>query len=283
MATFYNQATLRYNNTVTNSNVASGELLEVLSVTKTAVRDTYQVGENVTYAVSILNSGTIPFSGLTVTDDLGAYTVGATTVTPLTYGDGSVRYYVNGVLQAAPAVVAGPPLQISGISVPAGGNALILYEAQVNAFAPPTVGGTVDNTVTVSGGGITPITATETVTARDAAQLTVSKSINPAVVTENSRVTYTLTLQNVGNTAVLATDDAVITDTFDPILTDLAVAFNGVALTEGTDYTYDPTTGAFATLPGVITVPAATYVQDPTTGVWTVTPGVSTLTVTGTI
>lgn len=283
MATFYNQATLRYNNTVTNSNIASGELLEVLSVTKTAVRDTYLVGEDVTYAVSILNSGTIPFSGLTVTDDLGAYTVGTTTVTPLTYGEGSVRYYVNGVLQAAPAVVAGPPLQISGISVPAGGNALILYEAQVNAFAPPTVGGTVDNTVTVTGGGITPITATETVTARDAANLAVSKSISPAVVTENSRVTYTLTLQNVGNTAVEATDDAVITDTFDPILTDLAVTFNGVTLTEGTDYTYDEATGAFATLPGVITVPAATYLQDPTTGEWTVTPGVSTLTVTGTI
>ena len=283
MATFFNQATLRYNNTVTNSNIASGELVEVLSATKTAVRDTYQVGEDITYAVSILNSGTVPFTGLTVTDDLGAYTVGTTTVTPLTYGEGSVRYYVNGVLQPAPAVVAGPPLQVSGISVPAGGNALILYEAQVNAFAPPVVGGEVVNTVTVSGGGITPITATETVTARDAAALAVNKSITPAVVTDNSRVTYTLTLQNTGNTAVDATEDAVITDTFDPILTDLAVSFNGTALTLGTDYTYDETTGAFATLPGVIAVPAATYVQDPTTGEWTVTPGTSVLTIVGTI
>ena len=282
MATFFNQATLRYNNTVTNSNIASGELVEVLSVTKTAVRDTYQVGEDITYAVSILNSGTVPFAGLTVTDDLGAYTVGTTTVTPLTYGEGSVRYYVNGVLQAAPAVVAGPPLQISGISVPAGGNALILYEAQVNAFAPPVVGGEVVNEVTLSG-GITPVTATETVTARDAAALAVNKSITPAVVTDNSRVTYTLTLQNTGNTAVEATEDAVITDTFDPILTDLVVSFNGTALTEGTDYTYDETTGAFATLPGVIAVPAATYVQDPTTGEWTVTPGTSILTIVGTI
>ena len=283
MATFFNQATLRYNNTVTNSNIASGELVEVLSVTKTAVRDTYQVGEDITYAVSILNSGTVPFTGLTLTDDLGAYTVDTTTVTPLTYGDGSVRYYVNGVLQPAPAVVAGPPLQVSGISVPAGGNALILYEAQVNAFAPPVVGGEVVNEVTLSGGGITPVTATETVTARDAAALAVNKSITPAVVTDNSRVTYTLTLQNTGNTAVEATEDAVITDTFDPILTDLVVSFNGTVLTEGTDYTYDATTGAFATLPGVIAVPAATYVQDPTTGEWTVTPGVSTLTIVGTI
>ncbi len=62
-ATFFNQATLRYNNTVTNSNIASGELVEVLSATKTAVRDTYQVGEDITYAVSILNSGTVPFAG----------------------------------------------------------------------------------------------------------------------------------------------------------------------------------------------------------------------------
>lgn len=283
MATFFNQATLRYNNTVTNSNIATGELVEVLSVTKTAVRDTYLVGEDITYAVSILNSGTVPFTGLTLTDDLGAYTVDTVTVTPLTYGEGSVRYYVDGVLQPAPAVVAGPPLQIGGISVPAGGNALILYEAQVNNFAPPTVDGTVDNTVTLSGGGVTPVTATETVTARDAAALAVNKSINPAVVTDNSRVTYTLTLQNTGNTAVIATDDAVITDTFDPILTDLAVSFNGTALVEGTDYTYDETTGAFATLPGVITVPAATYAQDPITGGWTVTPGVSVLTIVGTI
>lgn len=283
MATFFNQATLRYNNTITNSNIASGELVEVLAVTKTAVRDTYQVGEDITYAVSILNSGTVPFSGLTVTDDLGAYTVDTATVTPLTYGEGSVRYYVNGVLQAAPAVVAGPPLQITGISVPAGGNALILYEAQVNEFAPPAVGGTVDNTVTVSGGGVTPITATETVTARSAADLAVNKSITPAVVTDNSRVTYTLSLQNTGNIAVVATDDAVITDTFDPILTDLAVTFNGTALTEGVDYTYDETTGEFATLPGVITVAAATYTQDPVTGQWAVTPGVSVLTIVGTI
>ena len=283
MATFYNQATLRYNNTVTNSNIASGELVEVLSATKTAVVDTYQVGDTVTYAVSILNSGTVPLSGLSLSDDLGAYTVGASTVTPLTYVDGSVRYYVGGVLQPAPAVVAGPPLQVSGLSVPAGGNALLLYEAQVNGYAPPVVGGTVDNTVTVSGNGITPVTATETVSALSEAQLAVSKCINPAVVTDNSRVTYTLTLQNTGNTAVIATDDATITDTFDPILTDLAVSFNGVALTLGTDYTYDEVTGAFATLPGVITVPAATYAQDPVSGEWTVTPGVSTLAIVGTI
>lgn len=284
MATFYNQATLTVGDTVTNSNIATGQLQEVLSATKTAVQEIYRVGDDVTYAVSILNSGTTALSGLTLSDDLGTYTVDTLTVTPLTYQTGSVRYYVNGVLQAAPAVTEGPPLQITGITVPAGGNVLILYEALVNTFAPPTVGGTVDNTVTITGGGIlTPVTATETVTVQQAADLAVSKTITPAVVTENSRVTYTLTIQNSGNTAVSTTDNAVVNDTFDPVLSDLAVTLDGVALTEGVGYTYNPTTGAFATLPGQVTVPAATYTQDSTTGLWTVTPGVAVLSITGTI
>lgn len=44
MARFTNQAQLRYGNEITNSNIAVGEITEVLSATKTAVRDTY--GQN---------------------------------------------------------------------------------------------------------------------------------------------------------------------------------------------------------------------------------------------
>lgn len=44
MAIFTNQAQLRYGNAVANSNVAVGEILEVLAATKTAVRKTY--GQN---------------------------------------------------------------------------------------------------------------------------------------------------------------------------------------------------------------------------------------------
>ena len=49
-----------------------------------------------------------------------------------------------------------------------------------------------------------------------------------------------------------------------------------------TDYTYDETTGIFATLPGRITVPAATYTQAED-GTWVTTPGTAVLTVTGTV
>ena len=75
----------------------------------------------------------------------------------------------------------------------------------------------------------------------------------------------------------------VITDTFDPILKDLSVSFNGTVWTEGVHYTYDAATGAFATVTGALTVPAATYTQDTTTGIYTVNPGVSNLVITGTV
>lgn len=284
MATFYNQATLSYNGIRTQSNTTTGELVDVLTVQKNALRTTYEPGGTVTYVISIVNSGTTALTGVTATDNLGAYAFNASTLTPLTYAADSVRYYVNGVLQTAPTVVAGPPLVFSGMNIPAGGNAVLVYEATLNTYAPLNPEASVVNTVSVTGDGITTAaTDTETVTVSAAPRLTITKALNPVQVMENGRVTYTFTIENTGNTAAGATDLVAVTDTFTPQLSAISVTFNGTAWTEPTQYTYDAATGAFATVPGQITVPAATYTQDPTTGVWTGTPGVSVLTVTGTI
>ena len=284
MAIFSNQATLTYNGNLTNSNIAYGEILDVLAVTKTSVEGSYTPGSLVTYAVTLRNTGTSTLSGLTVTDNLGGYDFGGTTVYPLTYESNSAVLFVNGVPQGAPSVTAGPPLVISGLSVPGGGDAVLVYQARANAFADPALGGTIDNTVAVTGDGLSaPITATETVTAEAAPVLTISKSISPSQVVDNDRVTYTFVIQNSGNQAVVATDNAVIADTFDPILTALTVTFDGVSWTQGVQYNYDETTGLFTTVPGQLLVPAATYSQDPVTGEYSVTPGIATLVVTGTI
>lgn len=283
MAVFTNQAQLSYNDIVTNSNIAVGEILEVLSVTKTAVVDTYTADDTVTYVIQLINSGTTPLTGLTLTDNAGAYTFNETALVPLTYVDGSVKYFTDGVLQPAPVVTPGTDIVISGISVPANGTATVVYETSVNQFAPLGTDATVVNEVTVSGGGITSVTATETITAEDGAELSITKSVSPVPVAENGRLTYTFTIQNTGNQPVTVADNAVITDLFDPILSDLVVNFNGTAWTEPDNYTYDAATGSFVTVAGQVTVPAATYAQDPTTGVWTVTPGTSTLVVTGTV
>lgn len=281
MAVFTNFATLSYNGGTTESNTVTGELLETLTMTKTAVMDDYTPKDDVTYVISLVNSGSTAVTGLTVTDDLGGYTFGTDTLYPLAYTDGSIRYYVNGVLQTAPAVTAGPPLTITGITVPVGGNVTLIYEATVTNYAPLGVEATIINTAAANGGGVS-LTATETIGMEPRADLSISKALCPASVTENGQLTYTFVIQNAGSLAASAADNVVLTDTFDPRLSGLTVTFNGTAWSEGVNYTYDADTGLFQTLPGQITVPAATYAQG-TDGTWTVTPGTVTLIVIGTV
>ena len=284
MAIFTNQATLTYGDTVTTSNVVTGELQQAIAITKYAVTDTYTADEVLTYVISLVNGGSAPLTDLTVTDNLGGYIQDGTLLVPLDYVEGSLSYYLGGTRQGTPVVSDTDPLTITGITVPANSNAFLVYQARVNEFAPPAAGGAVTNTATVTGAGLpAPITASETVSASTEAFLTIAKSLNPTTVSEGDRLTYTFVIQNFGNTPVVATDDAVVTDNFDPILSDLAVTFNGAVWAEGIQYTYDDTTGAFATIPANITVPAATYSQNPATGAWSVVPGVSTLVVVGTV
>ncbi len=281
MAVFTNQATLSYNDVVTSSNIVTGELVQVLSLGKTALNDSYGANDTITYVVSIVNAGTTAFSDLTITDDLGAYEFGGRSVTPLTY-EGDILFYINGVLQSTPSVESGPPLVVSGIDVPASSSALLIYRASINSFAPLATDASVTNTVTLTGTGITtPITAQETVSASSDPMLTISKAIFPSTVAENGEITYTFIIENSGNTSANADANAVVTDLFDPILSNIEVTLNGRALSPGAEYTYNETSGLFRTVEGVITVPAATYAQNPETGMWDITPGVAVLTVSG--
>ena len=282
MAAFTNQATLSYNNTTVNSNVVTGELVGVLSVTKNALDDTYNAGSTVTYIVNLTNSGNTPYTGVTITDDLGEYTSGTQTVIPLEYVENSAKYLVNGELQPDPtAQVTADSLQISGITIPANGTAQILYKASVNSFAPLSAGSTVTNTVTVDSGSIQrmPLTASETVTVFSGPVLNIVKSMSPCIITENGTITYTFTIQNTGNMPAEASDNITVPDIFDPKLTIKGVTLDGTATS---DYTYDEAGGTFETTPGIITVPAAAFTQN-ADGSYTVTPGSAVLTVTGTV
>ncbi len=283
MAQFTNQATVSYNGITVNSNIVTGEITQVLSAWKEATTTTYRSGDIVTYVVGIQNSGNIDYQGLTLTDNLGEYLFGTDNRYPLTYEGDSVIYIVNGVTQASPTAVAGPPLVITGINVPAGGNAVIIYRVRANEFAP--IDGNVINTVTINGGGVTEdIVATNTLPANTDPNLTVFKELTPTTVVENGQILYTFTIRNSGTEAADATDNVTLTDVFSPVInTPLTVTLNGTPLSVGTGYTYDEVSGTFTTAQGVITVPAATVTQDPVTGAYTVTPGTTVLTVSGTI
>ncbi|MBQ8689643.1 MAG: hypothetical protein IJ515_04690 [Clostridia bacterium] len=282
MATFYNQATLSYNGGVTASNVTEGELVEVLSASKIAISAEYTAGGTVAYAISIVNSGTTPITAATITDNLGGYPLGGGTVYPLEYVDGSIRLLINGVEVAAPTVSAGPPMTVSGINIPAGASAVILYEAAVTEFAPLAPDSTITNTAVIEGSCPGAVTVSATVAVRDDVSLTIAKAICPDTVVCGDQLTYTFIIQNTGNTAAVATDNVILTDVFDPALSDITVTLNGATLPAGA-YTYNEATGEFATAVGTITVPAATYTTDPETGAVITAPGVTVLTVTGTV
>lgn len=281
MATFYNQATLSYKGRSITSNIATGELVSTLSLAKTAVTGAYEPGGELVYAVSIINTGANTADGLTLTDDLGAYAFGEETLVPLNYIEGSVKYFIDGALQAAPAVEETSPLTLSGISVPADSNAVILYAVEVNGFASPEQGASIVNTATLTGAGVTTLTASATVTADSESELDIVKSISPAVVAENGEICYTFFITNSGAAEAGAEDNVVLEDTFAPVLHNISVMLDGEKLSEGTGYAYDEASGVFSTVQGAITVPAAEFSQDPETGEWCAEPGCATLTVEG--
>ena len=135
----------------------------------------------------------------------------------------------------------------------------------------------------ITGGGLTDaVTAAETLPAAAAAELRIVKALEPVRVSDSGTLTYTFTIENYGSADADAAAGVTVTDRFDPILRNIAVTYNSDAWL-ASNYTYDPATGLFRTVPAAITVPAASAVQDPETRVWTVRSGTVTLQITGTI
>ncbi|MBQ4341389.1 MAG: DUF11 domain-containing protein [Clostridia bacterium] len=278
MAVFTNRATLSYSGITTASNTVTGSLVGALSAQKTALADSYRTGGSITYVISLINSGDAAITGLTVTDDLGA---GGAANAPLTYREGSCALFVNGVPASLPTVEAAARLEFTGLDLPAHSNALIIYTADVNEYAPLAAGSSITNTAAAQPAG-SAVTASATVHAADAPALAIEKQICPATVMENGTLTYTFIITNTGAAEAGADEELFVEDAFSPVLSGLNVQLDGKALLSPSDYTYDAQTGEFATVPGAITVPAATFAQL-ADGAWAVTPGRVTLTVSGTV
>ena len=283
MPTFSNQATLSYNSSTVSSNTVTGEVVSSLSLIKTALSSVYAPGDVISYAISISNSGENDFTGLTLTDDLGGYAFNGGTLYPLSYEDGSLRAFVNGTAVTEPVVTGETPLVIEDISVPAGGNALIIYSARVNNFAQPC-GGTITNIAAFADGcPCAEGSASAEVETVCEPRLSITKQLCPAVINRcDEPVTFTFIIRNDGCCPAMANAGATVQDTFDPPISITSVTFNGNEWTEPGFYTYNGETGEFATVSGQITVPAATYSQNTETGEWTSVPGESVLVITGT-
>ena len=287
MATIENFATVSYTSggvTETKvSNLAEIGLESAISFTKTTLGETYGEDEVITYILSMTNTSTSAITNVSITDDLGTFVFGTLELTPLTYAPPALLL-IDGQDVSAQLTVdtaTAGSLVFSFPTLPAGATANIVYRAAVNEYAPLDVEAGITNTATLtSDSDCADGTASATITAVSAANVSVFKQMSPNPVICGDTVTYTIRIYNYGN---IAAENVVLTDTFNPAPTNITVSRDGTLL-PANEYSYvDGTLTVPAGTTTAVSVPAATFVRDATTGIVTVTPGMVEYTITGTI
>lgn len=286
MAIITNQASVSYaygeRTARALSNVAETVLTDPVTATKTALGTDYRAGEQITYILTAQNGTAAPITDLVVTDNLGTFTDAGVTVTPLSYL-GPAYLYINGVFSGELTPATGRDEVIFTLpALPVGANAVIVYQAQVNEYAPLGQANEIDNIALFESASLgLSQTAEAAIQTENYADVRIVKTMTPNPVTDGERLTYVFTISNYGNEDAT---DVTLTDTFSPAPTAITVSVDGTTVPPS-GYSY---TGGTLVLPGAdptqeLTIPAATYTRDATTGIYTVNPGTVTVTVTGTI
>ena len=287
MATIENFATVSYTSggvlETKVSNLAEIGLESAVNFSKTTLGDTYSEDSVITYILSITNTSASAIANVSITDDLGSFVFGTMELTPLAYTapalllidgqDVSAQLTVDDT--TAGSLVFGFP------TLPAGATANIVYRATVNEYAPLDLNSAIVNTATLtSDSDCADGSASATVTAASAANVSVFKQMAPNPVVCGDVVTYTIRIYNYGN---IAAENVVLTDTFNPAPDTITVSKDGVLL-GGSEYSY--VSGTLTTPVGTgtpVSVPAATFTRDAATGIVSVTPGMVEYVITGQI
>ena len=287
MATIENFATVSYTSggvTETKvSNLAEIGLTSAVALTKTSLGETYGEETVLTYILTVINTSSSEITNISITDDLGTFTFGASELTPLTYTPPALLL-IDGVDSSSDLTVNSSlpsSLVFTFPSLPANSSANIIYRTTVNEFAPLELNSSITNTATLeSNSDCADGSASETVTVAAAANVSVFKQMSPNPVVCGDLVTYTIRIYNYGN---IPAENVQLTDNFDPAPTNISVYRNGTIL-NATDYTYE---NGLLTIPATssqsVSVPAATFVRDTESGTVSVIPGMIEYVITGRI
>lgn len=196
-----------------------------LTVAKTGPANV-NAGDNITYTMTISNTGNSTATGVTLTDPLPPFTsfVSATATGGLS---GQCSYN-----QGTNILTCGPG------QIPGGQQALITLTLKVAANAPV---GNLDNTVTLATAigaitGANPFTFTTVVNHQ--ADLQITKDDSPDAVNPNGQITYTIKVKNLGPSDAAAGEVRVDEPVFPPTGTTLqgVITANGFACTGTTAF-----------------------------------------------
>ncbi len=280
-----NTAVMRYKNRNIASNMVTSETNGSFTVVKTALTPSYWRESEVLFRIEITNNTGADLNGVLAFDTLGLYGYGEpqTAYYPLNYINGSITQTVNGQSLPPPSVdTSGVIMVIRGISIPSAASAVITYRAEITVYAPLSAGSVITNDVSVATTTLPFIYAKSqaTLNVKNTTSLNIIKTACPETVAGSEAIDFSFYILNSGNMPAGQGDNTVIADTFTPPIQNISVELNAQPLIYGTDYTYDPTSGNFATTSGVITVLQAEFTQN-TQAIVVATPGVSVLTVSG--
>lgn len=281
-----NQASLSFRNQTLLSNTVEGSLTPVFSYEKSAAATGYRSGSILTYQCVASNTGDTAVSGVTLTDNLGRYDwTYLLWRFPLQYVYGSAVLTLidsTGVRSGTVDVDFSFDGMIFTFDIPARTTAWLTYNAQVTPYANLTLGATIVNTAVLAPPApYASLTDSYTLPVEAYTDLRIAKQLSPNPAIQGQPLTITLNLSNYGNTAVSSQDAATVSDRISPLLTNLTVTGGSAPWTQGVQYSYDPVTGLFQTLPGAFSLAAATFTQS-TFGVWQADPSSFAIVITGT-
>lgn len=269
-----------------SSNIAVTTMQEAVSVSKTALSDSYFQLSEIPFIIEVTNNGFEEIKNLTVQDDLGSYTLNqnicGSKFTPLTYIGPSLLYIAGKFHSNLTPTTLQNKIEFKIESIPAKSTALIIYKTITNEFSPLALDSEITNTVTVTSESLSNIKeASSTVKVRNSADIKIIKNMSPNPVLAGEKITYSFSLYNYGNTDAT---NVVLTDTLSPSPANISAKLDSNDLqTMHFSYIDGNLTIPSANSDLNISIPAAKFIQNNITGLISVKPGITTITVSGQI
>ncbi|MEW5767040.1 MAG: hypothetical protein AB1797_05345, partial [bacterium] len=162
-----------------------------LSITKTDSPDPVQAGSDLTYTLTVTNSGNAVANNLVITETYDANTTFSSADPAPDAGSGNRRWTFSSLSPGASQTIT---IRLAVASPLANGTVLTNSASVVSDETP------------------TPEKVTETTTVGSAPKLSITKTDSPDLVQAGSDLTYTLTVTNSGNAVA---NNVVITETYD--------------------------------------------------------------------